>query len=125
MFLARHQAGGPVRIATLAEREGMPRKFLERILLELNREGLLQSKKGKGGGYSLRMSPDKIRMSDVLRIVDGPLSLDSGGEPGDVYAIRAVLERVRQATVDILDGTTLTDMLEMGKEGHEALHFVI
>src|SRR5579871_4073595 len=71
--LAADDARGPVLIADLAEREKIPRKFLEAILLELKNAGVLKSKKGKGGGYSLARPPEQITMGQVIRIIDGPL----------------------------------------------------
>src|ERR1700687_1433220 len=64
----------PVLIADLAERERIPRKFLEAILLELRNAGILQSKKGKGGGYALAKPPGEITIGQVMRAIDGPLA---------------------------------------------------
>src|SRR5262252_1799457 len=72
--LAADEGHGPVLIADLAERERIPRKFLEAILLELKNAGVLHSKKGKGGGYALAKSPDQITVGEVVRIIDGPLA---------------------------------------------------
>src|SRR5690349_13167166 len=72
--LAAGEGGGPVLIADLAEREHIPRKFLEAILLELKNAGILQSKKGKGGGYTLGKRPDEITVGQVIRVIDGPLA---------------------------------------------------
>jgi Rrf2 family protein len=124
IYLARRADQGPILIATLAAEEKMPRKFLERILLEMNKEGILDSKKGKGGGYFLGKSADQIVIGDVVRIMDGPLApvscvsktayakcKDCSAE--DTCAIRPVMKRVRDAMADILDQTTLNDMLHM------------
>src|SRR5580765_5468085 len=72
--LAADEGGGPVLIADLAERERIPRKFLEAILLELKNAGILQSKKGKGGGYTLGRAPEQITIGQVVRTIDGPLA---------------------------------------------------
>jgi len=64
----------PVLIAEIAEAEQIPRKFLELILVELKQHGLLKSRKGRGGGYSLARAPREISLADVLRITDGPLA---------------------------------------------------
>src|SRR5882672_2884274 len=68
--LARDYGRGPWLIAELAAREGIPKKFLEVILLELKQQGVLQSKKGKGGGYLLSRHPEEINVGQVLRILD-------------------------------------------------------
>src|SRR5260370_37009194 len=72
--LARDYGRGPCLIADLASDEGIPKKFLELILLELKQQGVLQSKKGKGGGYFLARRPEEIQVGTVLRILDGTSS---------------------------------------------------
>jgi Rrf2 family protein len=74
MVLAKEYGQGPVLISDLAQREGIPRKFLELILLELKNQGLLQSKKGKGGGYFLRREPHLISVGHIVRVLDGPIA---------------------------------------------------
>src|SRR5262245_46107365 len=66
---------GPALISDLAKRGRMPLKFLEAILLEIKNRGLLQSKKGKGGVYSLAKNAEDIRFGEVIRILQGPLAL--------------------------------------------------
>src|SRR5258708_20045943 len=72
--LAGNEGAGPMLIADLAEQEKIPRKFLEAILLELKNAGILHSKKGKGGGYTLAKSPTAIVLGDVIRTIDAPLA---------------------------------------------------
>src|SRR5258708_38923880 len=72
--LAGNESGGPMLIAELAERENIPRKFLEAILLGLKNAGVLHSKKGKGGGYVLAKNPAEIALGDVIRTIAGPLA---------------------------------------------------
>ena len=66
LYLARQPDQVPVLISELAEKEGIPKKFLELILLELKNHGVLQSKKGKGGGYFLRKKPEAIKLGRVI-----------------------------------------------------------
>ena len=73
--LAREHGEGPMLIADLAASEAIPKKFLELILLDLKRKGILQSKKGKGGGYNLSRAPSNISIGEVIRALDGPLAL--------------------------------------------------
>jgi Rrf2 family protein len=75
-LLVLAQKGGtePVLISELADRDAIPKKFLEAILLELKRHGVVQSKKGKGGGYFLRRKPAEITFGEVIRVLDGPLA---------------------------------------------------
>ena len=121
LALAQADGRGPVLVSELAERDAMPRKFLEAILLDLNRHGLVQSKKGKGGGYFLRRPPSEITFGDVLRALEGPLALvpcvsqtsyarcaDCIDEP--TCGVRLAMGEVRDATARILDSTTLADV---------------
>ena len=118
LALARGHGRGPVLISDLAERDAIPRKFLEAILLELKRRGLVESKKGKGGGYFLRRRPDEITFGEVIRVLEGPLAavpcvsrtaymkcVECVDE--ETCGVRAAMKDVRDATARILDHTTL------------------
>jgi Rrf2 family protein len=74
-FMAEQKENGPCLIAEIAKKKKIPLKFLENILLELKKAGLLDSKKGKGGGYFFKESPEKIRLAKVLRLIEGPIAL--------------------------------------------------
>src|SRR5512141_1266942 len=74
LALARHGSSEPVRISDLAAQERIPKKFLEAILVDLKRRGLVESRKGVGGGYILAKPADLITMGEVVRILDGPLA---------------------------------------------------
>src|SRR5262245_45294602 len=74
LALARQSGSEPLLIADLAQRESIPRKFLELILLQLRNQGLVQSRKGRGGGYQLLQPADTITLGRVIRILDGPLA---------------------------------------------------
>lgn len=121
LTLAARAGHGPVLVAELAESEDLPRKFLEAILLDLNRHGLVQSKKGKGGGYYLRRPPSEITFGDAVRALEGPLALvpcvsqtayqrcaDCPDESS--CGVRLAMGEVRDATARILDGMTLADV---------------
>jgi Rrf2 family protein len=119
--LAVDEARAPVLIADLAERERIPRKFLEAILLELRNAGILQSKKGKGGGYALARPAAAITIGQVMRAIDGPLApIPCVSERAYVRCeecpneescgTRLVMKEVRDAIAKVLDGTTLADV---------------
>src|SRR3954467_7045767 len=74
-YLARRYNGGPVLISEISKKKKIPLKFLENILLELRKAGVLESKKGKGGGYYLKNHPAKTHMANIIRIVDGPIAM--------------------------------------------------
>ena len=118
LVLAREAGHGPVLIAELASREAIPKKFLEAILLELKRHGVVQSRKGKGGGYFLLRGPADITFGEVIRVLDGPLAAvpcvsqtaymrcaECIDEP--TCGVRLAMKQVRDATARILDHTTL------------------
>ena len=130
--LAGGPPGEPVRIQDLARRERIPRKFLEMILLDLRNRGILQSKKGKGGGYFLVRDPKTVMIGQLIRQFDGPLAAvpcasqtayarcqDCRDEAG--CGVRWVMKEVRDATAKILDRTTLADMLKHDIRGVEGL----
>lgn len=138
-ILAKEYGQGPVLISDIAQREDISRKFLEIILLELKNAGILQSRKGKGGGYSLGRPPRQISLGHVIRVLDGPLApLPCVSKTAYVRCrecrdertcgIRMVMKQVRDATAQILDSTTLADMLkqvELAVIGKEAVSFSI
>ena len=122
IFLARHGPKGPALINTIATEEHIPRKYLELILLELKNDGVLESKPGKGGGYHLKRPPEAIKLSQIIRLLDGPIALvpcvshtaytscdDCPGE--NKCAIRGVMKKVHDATLKVLDQTTLEDLM--------------
>ena len=121
LVLAEDADRGPVLISELAERQRLPKKFLEAILLELKRAGLLHSKKGKGGGYVLGRKPTEITVGQVIRVLEGPLALTPCvsqtayrrcEECPDEAAcgVRLAMKEVRDATARILDNTTLAGL---------------
>jgi len=122
MMLARHADQGAIRIRDIAYEEGLPEKFLELILLELKNARIVESVRGAKGGYQLRRSPSEIQLSEIIRLVDGPLApfgdaeqlrdlIDRDAEHRALY--RVFLE-VRDAAAKILENRTLADVIEKG-----------
>lgn len=119
MMLARHHNQGAIRIRDIAYEEVLPEKFLELILLELKNARMVDSARGAKGGYQLRRPPSEIRLSEIIRLVDGPLA-----PFGDAEQLRSLIDRdaehrslykvflqVRDAAAKILDNTTLADII--------------
>src|SRR3954463_14554815 len=75
IYLSENYNKGPILISEISIKKKIPLKFLENILLELKKAGILDSKKGKGGGYFLKKSPDKIPVAQVIRLINGPISM--------------------------------------------------
>jgi Rrf2 family protein len=126
--LAQQEAGRPVFIADIAQRQDIPRRFLENILVELKRSGLVVSHRGKHGGYALARTPDVITFAEVIRISDGPLALAPCASrtaykrcddcPDEATcALRHVLIEVRDSTAEILERTTLASASKLPLDG--------
>ncbi len=109
---------GPVLISYISAKEHIPKKFLEAILLELRNHGILQSQKGKGGGYLLRIDPARVNLAQVLRVIDGPIaptpcvSLNFYVKCDDcedevTCALKPIMERVRDANLGVYENTSL------------------
>lgn len=120
LMLAEAKPGELVLVQGIAERQNVPRKFLELILLELKRHGFVYSQRGRGGGYCLARPGDTITFGQVVRAIDGPLApLPCASVTGyrrcadctdeRTCTIRKVMRSVRDAMADILDRTTLAD----------------
>jgi len=119
MRLARHYNQGAIRIRDIAYEEVLPEKFLELILLELKNARIVDSVRGAKGGYQLRRPPSEIRLSEIIRLIDGPLA-----PFGDAEQLRSLIDRdashrslykvflqVRDAAAKILESTTLADII--------------
>src|SRR5215213_11019378 len=109
-----------VLIQDIADRQRVPKKFLELILVELKRHGFAHSQRGRSGGYCLARPADAITFGQVVRAMDGPIaplpcaSITGYRKCADctderTCEIRLVMRRVRDATAEILDSTTLAD----------------
>jgi len=120
--LAEHGRDAPMLIGDIAERADVPRKFLEQILLDLKKRGIVQSLRGRAGGYLLGRSPRDISFAEIIRAIDGPLALapcvsvtayqrciDCRDER--TCAIRKVLFAARDATAKVLETHTLAGAL--------------
>jgi Rrf2 family protein len=124
--LTREEGKGPMLISSIARQEGIPKKFLEQILLELRNQGILQSQKGKGGGYFLGRPSYEITMGQVVRIIDGPLaplpcvSQTAYRKCTECFdertcGIRMVMKEVRDSTARILDGIRMSEVIDSMK----------
>src|ERR1700686_5066554 len=119
MLLTRRYTQGAIRIRDIAYEENLPEKFLELILLELKNARMVESVRGAKGGYRLRRAPSEIRLSEIIRLIDGPLA-----PFGDAEQLRVLIDRdadhsklykvfleVRDAAAKILENTTLADLI--------------
>ncbi len=118
--LADNYGKGPLLIAEISDKKRIPLKFLEAILLELRKGGVLESKKGKGGGYYLVEPPKRTPVAKIIRIIDGPIALlpcvslyfynrcKDCNE--DSCGLHNVMIAARDATLKILEKKTLYDI---------------
>jgi Rrf2 family protein len=126
--LTLHRETGPVLIHDIAERQNIPVKFLEQILLTLKQQGFVDSRKGRGGGYFLAKPPQAITLGAVVRALDGPLApmscvsvsgyMECGCRDAVTCGLRTVWQEARNALSDVLDQTTFADI----QQRQQALH---
>lgn len=127
IYLAKQEPKHPVLIEDIAHDEKIPKKFLEAILLELRKAGMLGSKKGKGGGYYLLKTAEEINMAEVLRLFDGPIALvpcvaHKYYEPCEecideiTCPIREVFRIIREQTVATLKDNSFAELLTKEKK---------
>ena len=122
VYLARKEANTPINIAEISTHENISRKFLESIHLTLKKNGILGSKRGKTGGYYLLKNPSEVKMSSVLRILEGPIAMvpcvslnfyekcdDCPDE--DICTVNGLMREVRDSTLGILNDNTLADLV--------------
>jgi Rrf2 family protein len=120
--LAKAGVGESLLISDIAEAHKIPKKFLEQILLDLKHRGLVSSRRGKNGGYALRMPPEEITFGEVVRTIDGPIAplpclskmaylRCEDCEDETACHIRDVFGKAHEANLMVLDRTTLADAM--------------
>ena len=120
-YLAERYKEGPVLISEIASKKKIPLKFLENILLELKKADILDSKKGKGGGYFLAKDPSKVKMATIIRLVNGPIAMlpcvslyfyqRCKNCDEKHCGLHDMMIEVRDASLNILENRTLRDLL--------------
>jgi Rrf2 family protein len=120
MYIAQQEQGRPVLIADVSEKKTIPLKFLENILLQLKKAGILESKKGKGGGYFFAKPPSQVKLASVLRLMDGPIALlpcvslnfyhKCKNCEETCCGLNQVMKQVRDASLAILENKTVADI---------------
>ncbi len=124
IYASRFPEGTSFPIKDLAEKNGIPKKFLELILLELKNAGILRSRRGVGGGYLLARRPETIRSSEILRIIEGPLEPEGPAKAkAEVEAYSPAIARLttetKEAIGSVLDRWTLADLAGEDREAAE------
>ena len=122
MYLAEHVNDGPVLIAEISKKKKIPLKFLENILLELKKSGILESKKGKGGGYFIHPTSLTTPLSEIIRKIEGPIAMlpcvslyfyERCKNCDEKHCgLHDTMVLVRDATLKILDNKTIADLVK-------------
>ena len=120
-YLAENLDKGPVLISEISQKRQISLKFLENILLELKKAGVLGSKKGKGGGYYLIKNPEEVSLARIIRMLDGPIALlpcvslnyyeQCENCEEAICGLNRVMSEVRDNTLKVLENKTLKDIL--------------
>lgn len=121
-YVAKHKGEDPVQIGAIAKSENISQKFLESIMLTLRKAGFLGSKKGKGGGYYLRRQPEEIKMVEVMRILEGPVSMvpcvslnfyeKCDDCPDEMTcSVHSLMVQLRDSNLAVLNKNTLADLI--------------
>lgn len=126
-YIAKHNDEAPILISEISKEQNIPQKFLEAILLELKRDGILQSRKGKYGGYLLHKKPKDINIGHVIRLIDGPIALVpcvsykfyhpcSECKDEATCGLRYAMKQLREASNKILDRFSLAEIVRKETE---------
>ena len=120
-YLSEKFSEGPVLISEIASKKKIPIKFLESILLELKKADILDSKKGKGGGYFLKQKPEKVKVATVIRLINGPIAMlpcvslyfyERCKNCNEKHCgLHDMMIQVRDATLNIVENRTLKDLI--------------
>ncbi len=121
--LAMAHGQGPVPLRIVAEKQDISENYLEQLLGTLRRAGLVKGIRGARGGYELALPPEEIRVGDVIRALEGPISpvscVDHDGASGcERHALcptRGLWERLRDSMTEVLDSTTLADLCQQAQ----------
>ncbi len=126
---SRHGAGEPVRIRRIAERHGVPPRFLVQILLQLKGAGLVRSTRGAAGGYHLNRSPEEISLGEVMRIIEGTSKSNgtvTSASP-DSPAVKALLQAwsdVEAVQREMLNKISFAELLERARSHDDRMYYI-
>ncbi len=109
--LARNYGSGPISLKSIAEQKELSNHYLEQLATPLRNAGLIRSVRGPYGGYTLAKEPKEITAGDVIRVLEGPITLVEGME-NEEAAQRKLWKQIRDVIKEVLDTTTLEDLLK-------------
>jgi Rrf2 family transcriptional regulator, cysteine metabolism repressor len=114
--LAKKNGDGPISLKSIAQTNGLSEHYLEQLISPLRNAGLVKSIRGAYGGYILGNDPTKITSGDIIRVLEGPISIVEGIEDEEP-AKRELWIRISEAVKDVLDNTTLEDLASFSDKG--------
>jgi Rrf2 family cysteine metabolism transcriptional repressor len=120
----RHGGPRPTQIHLIAEAQAIPSQYLVQILIQLQRAGLVRSERGAKGGYRLAREPQDISVGEVLRVIDGPLMVTRGVQPGHEddtggKQFREIWSEVQEAMSEVVDRRSFSDLVQMYEKEFE------
>ncbi len=120
MELARRNGDGPTSLKSIAEKYQLSEHYLEQLIGPLRNAGFVKSIRGAYGGYILAISPELISAGEIIRVLEGPISVVDFSDEDDP-AKRDLWVRIRNSIADVLDSTTLESLIQFkddGQQGH-------
>lgn len=127
IFAGQYPVGTTFQIKDLAEKNGIPKKFLELILLELRNAGIVESRRGVGGGYLMSRRPEGIAVAEIIRAIEGDFAAAGEGHPrrrvrGDEAspAVSRLVREISGAVEEVLSRWSLADLVKAEQEGRES-----
>lgn len=115
--LALHYGHGPIPLKDIARRQELSLDYLEHLFIQLRRAGLIQGVRGPKGGFLLTKPPDRIKVGEIIRVLEGPISLvhcvinQNGCHRAEFCVSRLLWKRVGERIEEVLDSTTLEDLI--------------
>ncbi|WP_172249510.1 cysteine metabolism transcriptional regulator CymR [Saccharibacillus deserti] len=116
MELAARYGEGPTSLKSIAEKNSLSEHYLEQLIAPLRNGGLVKSIRGAYGGYILSRDPDTVTAGEIIRVLEGPISVVDFTEEDDP-AKRDLWKRIRDAIADVIDSTTLGDLIDFRDKG--------
>lgn len=123
----RNASGEPVRIREVADTHGIPPRFLVQILLQLKNAGLVTSTRGASGGYQLSKPPEEITLAQIVGVVEGvdaEVSSNTNSDSPTAAVLIAVWREIQQAEMELLEATTLADLVEQAGSGRSQMYYI-
>jgi Rrf2 family transcriptional regulator, cysteine metabolism repressor len=124
----RHGDPQPIRLKTIADAHGIPKRFLVQILLQLKGAGLIASTRGASGGYHLSRAPENITLADIIGVIDRSDSTAPPRQTGSIAhtalgrSLRSVWAEIVEAQQRVLEGTTLADLVQRSQASFDLIY---